>query len=191
MPARKGTEARPQCSFGPSITEETPVEHCRISMRRDPTHPDADAIANNGKDEHGKYDSPNADFFADLYEFHGAHHGSNSGPRRKFFTGASAPLGLRLASGSDDRRPIDHCDLGFFGAAIRALINHLVPPAVNGGLDRADHHEAFGFAIRTIEIGRERITDLLKMTRKRRLLPHVQLLDREADTQYFQSPTSA
>jgi hypothetical protein len=62
---------------------------------------------------------------------------------------------------------------------------------MNGGLDRADHHEAFGFAIRTIEIGRERIADLLEVTRKRRLLPHVQLLDREAGTQYFQSPTSA
>jgi hypothetical protein len=62
---------------------------------------------------------------------------------------------------------------------------------MNGGLDRADHHEAFGFAIRTIEISRERIADLLKVTRKRRLLPHVQFLDREAGTQYFQSPTSA
>jgi hypothetical protein len=55
-----------------SISEETPVERCRISMRRDPPHPDADAIANDGKDEHSEYDSPNADFFADLHVFHGA-----------------------------------------------------------------------------------------------------------------------
>jgi len=64
-----------------SISEETPVERCRISMRRDPTHPDAYAIANDGKDEHGEYDSPDADFFADLHVFHGAHHGSKNGPR--------------------------------------------------------------------------------------------------------------
>ena len=72
--------------------------------------------------------------------------------------------GLRLASGSGDRRPIDHRELGFFGAAIRALIDNLVPPAMTGRLDRTDHHEALGFAIRAVEISRERIGDLVKVT---------------------------
>jgi hypothetical protein len=56
-------------------------------MRRDPTHPDADGIANDGKDERGEHDSPDPDFGTHLQGFHGTHHGMNSAPALKTFTG--------------------------------------------------------------------------------------------------------
>jgi hypothetical protein len=71
--------------------------------------------------------------------------------------------GLGFAPGRGDRRPIDHCELAIFGTAIGTLIDNLVSPAKKCGFDRADHHEAFGVAIRAMQVGRKRIADLVKM----------------------------
>jgi hypothetical protein len=133
-------------------------------MLCDPAHPDTDRVADDSQNQRGEYHPPDPDFGSDLHLLHGAHHGCAGGLRCRRLPGASAVRRLRLASGSSDRRPIDHRDLGFFGTAIGALINDLVPAAVNGGLDRTDHHEAIRFAIRTIEIGRKQIADLVEVT---------------------------
>jgi hypothetical protein len=146
------------------IKAEGPRARCRISMRRDPAHPDADAIANDGEDERGEYHPPDPDLCADLHGFHTAYDRADSGLRRTTQPEANPSAGLRLAPGCAGRRSIDHRNFGLLGTAVRALINDLVSPAKSCGLDRADHHETLGFAVRAVETGRERIADLVKMT---------------------------
>jgi hypothetical protein len=134
-------------------------------MLRDPTHPDPDAVADDGDDERGEDHSPDGDFSVDLHELHGVHLSLNNWPRPVHDPEwhALERRGLRLVPESAKRRPISHGKLGLFGAAVRALIDDLASSTMKCGLDRADHHKAFGFAIRAVEVGGEQIADLVKM----------------------------
>jgi hypothetical protein len=134
-------------------------------MLRDPTHPDADAVADDGDDERGEHHSPDGDFSVDLHELHCVHLSLNSWPSPVHDPDwhALERRGLRLVPEPAKPRPISHGKLGLFGAAVRALIDDLASSAMKCGLDRADHHEAFGFAIRAVEVGGEQIADLVKM----------------------------
>jgi hypothetical protein len=134
-------------------------------MLRNPTHPDADAVADDGDDERGEYHSPDGDFSVDLHELHGVHLSLNGWPRpvHEPEWHALERRGLLLVPEPAKRRPISHGKFGLFGAAVRALIDDPASSAMKCGLDRADHHEAFGFAIRAVEVGREQVADLVEM----------------------------
>jgi hypothetical protein len=122
-----------QCS--PSATEpEGPRVASPNSMRRKPSHPDAKGIADDGGDENGKHQRPAAKVAIEVHRIRFASKRPQARPARKRRSRErrphASPLTILLFSS-----PVRS-----FVAALRALIEDHVFPAIERRLDTIDMH---------------------------------------------------